>query len=506
MVGDEGVRKGRLEAEHPEYSAHKMSWEILLDAFEATGGFLDGSYLWPYPREEEQQFNERKEMARYHNYLESLVDLYVRQVFTQGVRRESKDAAYDEWLQNVDGAGTTIDEYMRKFAAMALVGGHSGTLVDKTSEEPTGPRRADELARVILTLFPNTSIVDWRFEGNELIGVKLREAAPAPPLIAAEDVDPCAMQWLLWDDEGWARFDTDGNLIEGGLTLAPVPMVVLRPKPSTTSQMRGRPLVSNANILRALFNRCSEEDQVLRDQAFSLLAVSVPIEGDTEQVRAQLGNTVGTAKAIIVKGEIDYKTPDMNVPKAIRDNAMYLVQEIHRLAHMRYKRDSLEAETAEAIRLQHNELNEMLQGLGKALSAAERNIARHYYVWTESTLEAAQRAYDAASPTAEYPKEFFLAELMTDLEAWAAAIEMDLGLTMTKRIKKRAVRRIEPDMDPKELDKVDAEIDEQEEETPPPTDFGQNAIPGEEGMPPEQPSPMGRRNSATLRITAEPGE
>jgi hypothetical protein len=493
---EDGLRKAVLEREHPDYSAHKVAWEILLDAFEATGGFLDGGYLWPYPREEEPQFRERQQMARYHNYLETLVDLYVRQVFTQGVKRDSSDPAYNEWIEDVDGAGTPIDDYMRKFAAMSLVGGHSGTLCDKTREEPTGPRKVDETARVFLTLFPNTSIVDWRFRMNRLVGVKLVEAAPPTELVAVEEAS--TQQWLLWDEEGWARFDTEAELIEGDLTLAlgRVPMVILRPKASQISLMRGRPIVPNANVIRALFNRCSEEDQVLRDQAFSVLTVSVPPEGDVEQAKANLGAVVGTAKALVVKGTIDYKTPSMDVPQAIRDNMSFLVQEIYRAAHLRFKRDSLDAESAEAIRLQYTELNEMLQGLGKALAQAEREIARCYYAWTEATQEAAEQAFEAADPRAEYPKEFFLDALISDLEAWAAAIEMDLGLSMTKRIKKRAVRRIEPDMDPKDLKAIDDEIDAMEEEPEPtPSDFGQDA---EGGAAPARPG-----TSATLRITAE---
>jgi hypothetical protein len=53
---------------------------------------------------------------------------------------------------------------------------------------------------------------------------------------------------------------------------------------------------------------------------------------------------------------------------------------------------------------------------------------------------------------------------------------MDLGLTMSKRIKKRAVRRIEPDMDPADLETIDKEIEAQTEEdmtaVPLPTDTG----------------------------------
>jgi hypothetical protein len=125
----------------------------------------------------------------------------------------------------------------------------------------------------------------------------------------------------------------------------------------------------------------------------------------------------------------------------------------------------------------------MLQGLGQSLAQCERDIARAYYAWTEPTAAAAQAAFDAAEPRAEYPDEFFITELSADLEAWALALEMDLGLTMSKRIKKRAVRRIEQDIPADDLEVIDEEIEKQTAENivPLPTDQGGadfSAIPG----------------------------
>ncbi len=467
------VRKAELQRNHAEYDAHVLSWQILLDAFESDGGFLDGSYLWPYPREEETAFRERQTMARYHNYLETLVDLYVRQEFTQGVKRTSNDPVYNKWIENVDGHGTPLNDVMKRLASMGLVGGHTAALVDKTGDLPTGPTRADERAKVFVTIFPNVSVSDWRFNKGKLTGVKLLEQPAEPSIAIAPSAD---MNTLIWDTEGWARFDANGELIDSALTLALdlVPLVVFRPKPSHVSHMIGRPLIGNANILRALYNRASEEDEVLRAQAFSLLTVSVSDSGNVDEARGQIGNTVGTAKAIVVKGTIDYKTPDQSVPQTIRENMQFLVGELYRAAHIRFRRDSLTSESAEAIRLQHIEMNEMLQGLGQSLAQAEREIARCYYAWTEPTPELAQAAFDNADPRAEYPDEFFITELSTDLEAWALALEMDLGLSMSKRIKKRAVRRIEQDIPADELEAIDDEIDAQTEDDimPAPTDPG----------------------------------
>jgi hypothetical protein len=254
-------------------------------------------------------------------------------------------------------------------------------------------------------------------------------------------------------------------LITAGLPeIGIVPFVVLRPKPSQLSPMLGRALISNGNVVRALFNRASEEDEVIRQQAFSMLTVSVSEDGNVEETKQALGNVVGSAKAIVVKGDIDYKTPDQQVPSTIRDNISYLVQEIYRAAHVRFRRDSLAAESGDAIRLQYAELNEMLQGFSRALSQAEKEMARAWFAWNFATEAEAQAAFEKAEVAAIYPDEFFIDSLIDDLTAWAEAIRMNLGPTMTKHIKKRAARRVNPDMTPEEMKVVDAEIDGQSDE------------------------------------------
>lgn len=465
-----------LRAVHPDHKKHSESWLTLLDAFEGTGGFLDGGYLWQYAREETPEFEARQKWARYHNHIETLVDLYVRFVFTQGVKRSSKSPEWDFWLEDVDGAGTPMTPFLKQAVSMGLAAGHAGILVDKTQAAPSGPTRADEEARVIATIFTAPSIRDWRYDQNRLAGVKLLEAAPASDLLTQVQTDETAQQYLLWNREGWARFNAEGELVGGdtpGLGL--VPLVILRPKASHTSRMLGRALVSNANIVKALYNRASEEDEVLRAGAFSVLTVSIDKDGDLAEARQALSNAViGSARALVAKGQIEYKTPSQEAPGTLRDNIAYLVREMYRAAHVRFTRDSLAVESGQSIRLQYTELNEMLQGLAKALSQTEREMARAWFAWMEPDETAAQRAFDAAQPMAEYPTEFFLDDLKMELEAWAEALRMGLGETMTRRIKKRAARRIEPEMPQDELSKVDAEIDKMpaEPSMPEPLDRG----------------------------------
>ena len=85
------------------------------------------------------------------------------------------------------------------------------------------------------------------------------------------------------------------------------------------------------------------------------------------------------------------------------------------------------------------------------MQRVELSKAKLFFAWTSPRPEAAEANYEAAEESVQYPDEFFVAELLTDLEAWAQGIAMDLGETMNKKIKKMAARRIAPEMTPEEF-------------------------------------------------------
>jgi hypothetical protein len=456
-------RKAIIEAEHRLFQIVAPHIAVLVDAYDGLGGFLDGSYLWRYPREKEDEFKERQAQARYHNYVKTLVSLYLRKIFSQGVTRSSTNEQLTAWWEDVDGSGTTMDSFMRDAAGLALAGGYVGLLADKTRDAPSGPSQADEQARVFLTRFAPTAIPDWRLERDTITAIKLLEAVPSVGIAEEPPTGDAAQRYLFWTPEGWARFDHEGQLIEElPLPLGVVPFTVLRAERFAQDAFLGQSLFGNANVIKALYNRASEEDEVLRDQAFSLLVVNLPTDANVEDAKSLLGQEIGTTRALFVKGTADFKTADMQVPATLREAQQYLVAEIYRMAHLRFDSGSREAETAEAIRLQHDELNEMLQGFAADCTRVEQSIARHWFHWmTPGETGAADAAYEAAEVDVQYPRDFFLGDLEKELREWVEATGFVGSDTFTKRLKRKAVMRVEPDLPPEELETIEGEIDAQ---------------------------------------------
>lgn len=453
-AGELDARQALLEQTHPLYTDLAPGWRTLLDAFEGTGGFRDGGHLWQYANEKPEEFEERQQLARYHNFAKSLVNIYVRHVFRQGVTREVQGHEdLQAWWTDVDGAGTPIDDLMKRAARLALAAGHCGVLTDKTSEAPAGPSLADDRGRILASLFPAPSILDWRTHAGKLTGVKLREGASPAAITDPVPTGDDATQYLLWDDRGWARFTHGADVLaaSAGDLQMPVPLAIVRPEPSAEHPFLGQSLLGDPNVFKALYNRCSEQDEVARDQAFSILVVSVPSSekgGGSEAVaraKRQIGNDIGTTRAIVVEGTVTYQAADMGVLEAIGKLIDFLIREIYRAAHVRWEMDSADAQSADAIRLQHTELNEMLANLAAELTRVEREMVRAWFYWRYPGPSAAERL-DAANVVIKYPNEFFIADLLAELEKWAKAIGMELGLTFEHWAKKRVVDQLAPDL------------------------------------------------------------
>lgn len=470
-------RKASLESVHPKVDEQGGHWQVLLDALDATGGFADGGYLWKFPAELPEDFKERSAQARYHNFVATLVDLYVSYLYAEGVNRSTTNTDLEAWWQDVDGSGTTIDTFLRRAVAMALATSHCGVLVDRTADAATGPSKAEDRARVFAAIYPPTSILDWRVIRGELVGVKLKECAPSDDIATAEDAD--AFRYLLWDREAFVRFTSEGKRLgvddpavaEGEPALGLVPFVTLVPKPSVSDPRVGRSIVGHANVVKALYNRPSEEDHVLRGQAFSLLTAEAPADATAEDITAaqlNIATNYGVKRVVVAKARLDYISPDMAIPERITASVDFLVRELYRAASVPYTEDSREAETAEAIALKHRELNTMLQATAAACASVERAMARFWFAWTAPTEEIAERDYEAADIQITYPRQFFTESLMTDLEAWGTAVTAVHSETFRKHQEKRVVKRTDPDLvqQPELLTKIEAEIDSSEK---PPT-------------------------------------
>jgi hypothetical protein len=457
-----GVTAAQLKDQtHEAVKEHSPRWQVCLDAYDGDGGFLDGSYLWKYPREIDAEFTNRQTQARYHNYAATLIDYYVRKVFGDDVQRETTSEDLKAWWANVDGAGTDMSTYLRSALGKALAAGYVGILADKTREAPTGPAKADERSAVFLTRYLPTAVLDWRMDRDEaLIAVKLLEDLPSEDLLAEDESEP---QVLLWDRDERVRVpDGETPTIERqspGLNL--VPMVTLRPFRHARWPFIGRPLLGDGGILRALYNRASEQDEVIRNQAFSVFVVSLPTTGevDVQKAKDALGNEIGTTRALFAYGTGDYKTPSMDVPEMLEQHQAFLVRELYRMAGVPYERSTGQVQSAESVRLQYEGISSILSTVADECVRVEKELARLFFAWTSATPEIAAKAYEAAQVQVSYAKNYFSADQEAEIKTLADAMRAVPSKTFEQQVQKRIVAMVGGDLDAETLETIHAEIE-----------------------------------------------
>ena len=84
------------------------------------------------------------------------------------------DPYWDEFLNNVDGRGTSLPSFARRLLISSLLYGHGGCLVDYPSREAAPSLQAERLAgmRPYFCQVDAKQIIGWRFEeGNPLAQV-----------------------------------------------------------------------------------------------------------------------------------------------------------------------------------------------------------------------------------------------------------------------------------------------------------------------------------------------
>lgn len=457
-----------LEHEHEAVAALKGRWLAGLDAYDGEGGFVAGGNLWKFPRELDNEFKARQAQARYHNYAATLIDYYVRKIYGGQIARSTTSDALRAFWTNVDGAGTDMSTYLRLALAKALAAGHVAILADKTPDAPTGPALADERASVFLTRYLPTAMLDWRLSKDEqIVAVKLREDVPAEDLLA-EASDEARV--LLWDRDEWVRVSPGDPAVveraEHGLGL--VPLVVLRPFRHARWSVVGRALLE-PSVLIALYNRASEQDEVIRNQSFSVFVVGLPATGeiDVEKAKQALGNEVGSMRALFTYGSGDYKTPSTDVPTMLEAHQQFLIRELYRMAHIPYEADSREVQSAEAIRLQHEAITGVLAGVASECQRVELALARLYFAWTSATPEAALAAFEAADVQVTYPTEYFEADPELELKSLASAVAAVQSETFDKFVQKQIVAKFSAGMDEATKQAVEDEITNAKAEAPP---------------------------------------
>ena len=420
----------------------KKDWQFLIDSYTGKGGFEDGSYLIRYPRESDEKFKRRKELAVYPNYVKKIVDTYISHLFKQSPIRETTPE-YEDFIQNVDKQGTYIDDFMRKAAKLSLIFGTVLVVVDR----PRGKART-RFEEKQMGLLPY-AVIRLPYEVED---TQLDKYGNISRIVFKENEVYRSFtnnEWIISKDkEGKQIIDS------GSHELGIVPVVPVRWTDTVLPFDVFAPsfIQDIAQINFDLYNAISELREILRNITFPVL--TLPIRDET--TANQLSNlTIGTENFIPYNpeggGKPDFIAPPPEPAKIYLEYINFLISQMYKIVNLEFALGSQTGASGVALDFEFQQVNSLMAGMALHLEQAEYKIADIVARWNGET------GFDGKI---EYDKDFSFKDLERELKNAMDALSLQISQTFDAELKKKMAREILGDyVDESVLERIDKEVD-----------------------------------------------
>lgn len=443
------MKREHFERWHPDAAVRAGEFQLLMDSWGGTGGYRPplgaltrdqfgaaasappawkvSSYLDPHPRETEEKFRRRQMSAVFLNLIRRIGKIFLGFLFRRGPNRKPHShPVVAEFLANVDGRGTKMDDFLREVARRAWLFGTCPVVVDRPAEES---REARTYAQV---LYPQM-LRDWDVDADGNIRwVKLFDEVVSAP---AADADRVTTQrakvwypdtWEMWTAEPGSRNEPEF----GGSGLNPldeIPLVLARFGDSLEPTVLGStPAFETALLNRDLYNCDSERREHRRGQVFAIL-VTPPLRTKDQPELV----VVGSENVLIVPPDAtvmpQFLAPPSSVAQTLAEDRAIIRRDILQLwGFGYYDEPSGGPESGLARMFQFEEANASFRGFAHNLAAAERGMVYLALRWHGLSSEKARKIMEDYS--VEWPESYDLRDLQRELSVALQVLELPLDL------------------------------------------------------------------------------
>jgi hypothetical protein len=411
------------------------------------------SYLVRYPRESDQKFARRNELAFYASPLAAACNRFIGYLSLRAPQREVPNPQFALVAENVDGKGTPLDVWLLEFASAAKAAGSRLLLVDMPSE--VGRSQAEQLAgrRVPYWTAIEPELVteysigdDGKFDFVEIAGT-------------FTDTERRDCTWRF-DRQGWSAKDKEGKELTAGThPLGECPVLIFTeggdfPHFGSFSAI--------ADLSKRLFNLDSELDEILRSQTFSLLTMQVPDGSTDEQKLAAAriaGETVGTQNLVVHAGSTPaFIAPPDGPARVYLDRISQIEQRIDEVGLNVATVNQRESGLAMQMRFQA--INAELARFAARMEDIERRA------WELSRRWLGMQQV----PTTAWPRDFNLADVEQELRILAEMQSGGMPAEVIAEQQRRIVGMQFLALDAARLDEITKAIDERLMEPKPTAD------------------------------------
>lgn len=504
-----GTSGSVLGVAHPLYTAFRPIWQQSLDVYEGTGGFVDPRrpYLIAHPREyldhtsivydtdgqtiksvtpnlspsqPSPKLLERRKLARYENYAETLIDQVAAALFRVDASRTfddgqtkpekkkpaegepgdqpepTKQAAdvkkrpIEEFWENADGMGTSWAELLSQYWTAAAVFGHVVICFELGDDERRIP-----VARAYTPL----DVPDWLMDDDgKLTSVKLLEATPRTAYDQKIATTAAQTRVRVVTEDRWEVQEVNGNVLDADLHgFEQLPVIVLYAKRRSLTPFVGKSLLGDPMKFIDLYNLVSEERELLRKQTFSILNVPVGENGTIDREQGLIGRQSGTGNILFTTGDAKYISADGENVTVYHASMDRLIRSIFRAALLPWDSDSKDAEAEGSRRIKREDLNQQLSKFANELQRVDLFATDLVYQAVYGPAWRKWRERDGLAIA--WPDQFEVTPLEELTKQFTDAIAADLGETATKELKKRLSRAALPNLSKSKQAEIDGDID-----------------------------------------------
>lgn len=455
------------------YYDNVLLWDFL-DAtytggpqYKSANDASGASVFIPHEFESQKRVNRRFRHSTYKNYARPIVDKFTDFVYRSDIEWPKTEGKtnLEEFMNDVDGQGTSFQAYMRQATNSAQIAGEvlvglDAPMISEEDKDLTAQQARDKGLRPVLTLTDIRLMLDFEMEGKEFKRIVIaRSRRVKESLFSEEQIIETAIEW---NKDGWIEYDKDGGVLqtqEHGFGY--VPFWIYKYNKDGTSQ-----IIDIAECSRKVFNLSSLHDEELYSRTFTQVII-------TGQVAAADASTVlgGNSNVVVFPGEnVKVETIGALAEQAesILNAIMKEIKEIWRQAGIESgdPTETSQPESGTARAWAFHSTEQMLAGIA---DGAE-DIAN---LLLGKLRELG--AIDDFDPV-KYPDKFDVTAFADELKSALELLTLEsFPPTAEKAVIMKLIRKFFPDIDPVLLKKIEDEIDEALEEKSVQLDFS-NAI------------------------------
>lgn len=415
-------------------------WQLCANALNGTGEFSDKSVLVKFPRETQERYDQRKALSFYRNHLKEKSMRFAGYLATKAVLREVTSPLLTEMLDDVDLKGNSINLFMSSLAVEVKARGTMLVLVDM-AQNPEAERKSP----YFVPIAPET-VTDYMLGING----KLQSVS----FLTTETVDGKPKKVTrTYTQTGWEVKDGNKLIASGEYAIGVCPIVAI-------TEHNDFPCVGEfyqiAELSKALMNKESEKNDILRNQTFSILTYHQPISEnsyDRDAIDADTAAAVeslGTSNMLTYQGERPaFIAPDSSPADTIEAHIQRLQADIDRIGYA--VTESTNSESGISRKYRYQDLNAALSRFARRLEDGERMLLEVACKWL-----GISNAYSIS-----YATDYNLTDIETDIATAQAMQALGAPAEYLREKLKAIVRADLTGLQEAELEPILAAIDNQ---------------------------------------------